>query len=460
VRIETQRDLEDILLPGGHPGFEDRPFDADSEHLFADAFQVVPAGCYDVVSQPLTAEGEPSSDCAPASESGVQVTDGQTTEIMLINQCGNDGIGALDAIAVLNHAPQLVDVRYEPSKFTCGDSTRICVTATDPDNDPLQLVATGPDDVAFELLPAEQGEDGFVQCVEVTVPQPGEYTIDLTVYDLMYDAEGNQITIESALDNGLTSNDTLAVPVHAMDGEACVCDCPEGFELNAAGDTCERIQVQDAVFNGENLRTICENDESGSYGARGARFPDGTNVTSEFFGGFPEFENRGRLTAAGVWSCENTPNNEWIGFSRCVDIEEPGGYVIGIGGDNEIRVGLNGEEIFYLGFSALNFESWWMIPVELPAGVSLIELEGLNYGGPAGFAAEIYGPFPVAQLQDDASMAALDYANNIVWSTGDQLGGNFDLGESVGYACEDGFALDLCGDVATCTRIERQACNE
>lgn len=454
------QDLEDLVLPGQNSDLEERPFDAGSQHLFADAFFWLPQGCYDVVAQPVQENGEASTQCAVASQDQVAVFDGQTTEITLINQCINDEAGGLDVIAALNHAPQLEDISYSPSKFTCEDETTICVVASDADSDPLQVTWQLPEGVELGEQSQEEVEAGTQFCAQIIVPGPGDYQVGVLVQDMAYNMDGQQIPIEDLLNEGVQSRDEALLPIHAMSEEACVgqCECPEGFTLNEAGDLCERITVTEAVYNGEGARTICENDESGSYGARGARFPDGGTLVDAFFGGYPVFENNGRLTAAGVWSCENTPNDEWIGFSRCLDIPEAGAYVIGIGGDNEIRVTLNGQEIFYLGFSADNFEYWSMVPVQLPAGASIIELEGLNYGGPAGFAAEIYGPFPIDEVQDDASLMALDYENNIVWSTIDQLGGTFDLGESVGYSCEDGFALDLCGDVATCTSIERQTC--
>lgn len=457
VAYYATRDLEDILLPGGHPGFEDRPFDADSEHLFADAFQLVPAGCYDVTAQPVDADGALSEDCAPASEAGVQVTDGQTTEIMLISQCVNDPMGAIDAIAALNHAPQLLDARYEPSKFTCGESTRICVSASDPDSDPLVLTASGPDGVGFELLAAEVDDAGvFTQCVTVTVPGPGEFTIDLRVFDQMYDADGALITVESVVAaGGQTSHDAIAMPVHAMPADACVCDCPDGFDLNDAGTSCERFDETDAEFLG-NERAVCEGDDRNEYGALGAKFPGGLEVRNAFFGdGFDD--GAGRLNAVGIWDCGGV-EDEWIGFSACVNVEQPGEYVIGLAGDDNARLKVDGLPVFAQAGQG-TFRSWHMVPVQLSAGAHIIELQGLDVGVAATLGAEIYGPFAVGSTATDDDMAGLDYANNIFWSTANQLGGVFDSGQNSGYSCPDGFGLNLCGDVATCTVFEERACN-
>ena len=115
--VEAVRDLEDILLPGGLPPFEDAPLDSGSEHVFADAFLSLAPGCYDVTTTPLRMDGSPSASCAPAVLRRVEVITGATTEVLLINQCSSQGPGAVDVISTLNHAPVLQAVYYERSKF-------------------------------------------------------------------------------------------------------------------------------------------------------------------------------------------------------------------------------------------------------------------------------------------------------------------------------------------------------
>lgn len=454
--LSAARDLEDLLLPGGHPGFEDRPFDAASGHLFADHFQALEPGCYDVAVQPLDAAGGPSAHCAPAAASAVEVVAEQVTEILLISQCVGDSVGALDVIAALNHAPEIVDVAYEPSKFTCGGQTTICVTARDPDGDPLTLSATAEDGVELGVQRPVQGDDGTVrQCVDVRTPAPGEYAVELAVFDQMVGPEGRPVTIESQLGEGITSHASISAPVHAMAAEACLCACPEGFALNAAGDACEREVEAEAVFNGAEV-TVCEGDDRNEYGALGAVFPDGLVVQNDFFGN--DFETpEGRLNDVGIWTCEPGVVREWIGFSFCLTVEEAGEYVIGTAGDDNTRVVLDGDVLFHnAGQNA--FRHWWMIPVQLDAGTYVFELEGYDVGVAATLGAEIYGPFPAGSTADDAAMAALDYEGNILWSTGDQLGGVFQTGDTSGYSCPDGTSLNLCGEAPTCTGTQVAEC--
>ena len=135
-------DFEDMFLPGGIPTFEDKPYDADSSHMFADRYFLLPAGCYDVLVTPLDQAGADSSDCASAHQDGVEVVDGETTEILLISQCQGPARGGLDVIATINHPPEIDDLTFNPSKFvaTC-EGTVVCVTASDPDGDPLEWVS-------------------------------------------------------------------------------------------------------------------------------------------------------------------------------------------------------------------------------------------------------------------------------------------------------------------------------
>lgn len=451
------RALENMLLPGGHPGFQSGPFDAASGHLFSDAFQALPEGCYDIGAQPLDADGEISEDCAPATERNVAVKDGEVTEVMLLSQCANDEtLGAVDAILALNHAPNLVDAYYEPSKFTCQDTTTLCVVAEDPDNDPLLLSAEAPEGVGLTLLPPSLNDEGqLVQCVEVEVPGPGQYPITLTVRDQMYGPGGRLVPIEQMLDEGLTSRDTITMPVHAMDTDACVCDCPEGFALNAAGDACEQFTEAEAVYNGSEL-SVCNGDDRDEYGALGAQFPGGLIVRNSFFGdGYDNSD--GRLNAIGIWSCQPS-GNSWIGFSACITVEEEGEYVLGTAGDDQARIVVDGQPLFTQQGNQ-SFRTWWMTPVQLTPGVHVIEMQGRDSGGIAAtLGAEIYGPFSAGSTASDQAMAGLNYADNIFWTTGDQLGGVFHSGATTGYSCPDGTSLNLCGEAPTCTGYQQVVC--
>jgi hypothetical protein len=231
------RELEDILLPGGIPEFQGAPFDRDSAHLFADLFIDLPEGCYDVTTQPLTADGTHSKDCLPATTPRVHILDGQTTEVLLINQCRGEGRGAIDVISALNHPPELVGLTFQKSKFVhqCADQI-ICATVADPDGDPVEIVWARRGGPALfhgpQVLSTTSNDDGSItQCIRLVAEDPGRYDLKVTVYDLLHHpVGGRRVRIEDFLREGgnpLPSNDSLAFFFYAAsDGRVGGCTAP------------------------------------------------------------------------------------------------------------------------------------------------------------------------------------------------------------------------------------------
>jgi probable HAF family extracellular repeat protein len=201
--VVTDRSLEDFTIPGGIGALEDAPLDEDSSHRFADHFSDVPAGCYDVETQPLNEAAQPSLACAPATKRLVEVLEGQTTEVMLINQCHGPDSGTIDLIAALNHDPQ-VGVEFEDSKFVCSGAAQvICANAIDADEDPLEFVwnvsggsaITGPTVVRAEY---DAATNTRTECIEVSASTAGRFDVSVTVYDLGW-RDGVPIRIEDLL---------------------------------------------------------------------------------------------------------------------------------------------------------------------------------------------------------------------------------------------------------------------
>lgn len=190
--VDMTVQLKEMDLPAGLVEFEGYRFDEESQHRFADYFVAVPPGCYDVVVQPMSPDGdggwEPSFDCAPAFENGVTVVGEHTTEIMLISQCMGDEIGGLDVIAALNREPEIDDLTFEPNKFV-GDceGTVVCVTASDPDCDPLEIVFEQTSGPALAPTPISQERDGcaVTQCVRFQPTEIAAYEFEVTAYDLL-----------------------------------------------------------------------------------------------------------------------------------------------------------------------------------------------------------------------------------------------------------------------------------
>jgi hypothetical protein len=186
--VDLTKPLDALRVPDGIPDLANHPLDSSSKHAFADDFEVVPAGCYDVSTRPVLDGG---ATCHEAHKSKVKVLAGKTTEVFLINQCDGMDPGALDAIAAINHPPVLTDVDFRDSKFvaTCGDQI-ICATAYDPENDPLRFTwkATGGPAVAgpFDVSSTTGGDGSVTQCVRYIPSAPGTVSLTVTVFDLLH----------------------------------------------------------------------------------------------------------------------------------------------------------------------------------------------------------------------------------------------------------------------------------
>ncbi len=168
----------------------------------------------------------------------------------------------------------------------------------------------------------------------------------------------------------------------------------------------------------------------------------------------------GRLNYAGIWTNGGTsgsgaqlPENEWIGFSTCVDVPVDGVYCIGMAADNCMRFSINGVLIVQnLITNSFAFNYWHVFPVQLSAGLNLISIEGLTTGGFASFGAEIYQQTS-AILQTYTTQVELDAVT--IFTTRDKIGQTFQLGSDSGYSCPTGYALNTCDPIYTCSLVER-----
>jgi hypothetical protein len=225
--FEALVDLQDQLAPGGVTLLD--VFDDASGHIFADIFVTLDPGCYDVTATPVSemdmdaGTWTPSDDCAEATEDGVEVVAETTTEVpVLVSQCEGDPNGEDGATVVLNHPPEFdlaIDDRFG---FVC-EVLEACASVSDPDNDPLELVwsqtsggalfepiAVGP----LTATTFEGGVQSYEQCAAFVSDAVGDYTFDVTAYDL----DGTGARIEDLLDPGLESNARLEFPLYTSRG--------------------------------------------------------------------------------------------------------------------------------------------------------------------------------------------------------------------------------------------------
>jgi hypothetical protein len=261
--------------------------------------------------------------------------------------------------------------------------------------------------------------------------------------------------------------------------------CPVGYTATPANDACQRITTSAATNNGSLIATAGAKDTA--YSQYGTFFyPSIANNASlpvYYIGGLSDLRDQsgGTITATNTVTVGNTfwannPQNtvngrlnqigltalttEWVGFSKCVNIDTAGTYYIGIAADNDCRFRV--DSVTYVNFSGSqldNFRKWSIFPFEFTSGLHIIEMEALDAGTKASFGAEIYNPTgatPFATLTAATSTASTQA--NVIFSTGEFVGLNFQLGTTVGYSCTGGYIPDFCDPLnPICTLIENAA---
>jgi hypothetical protein len=184
-------------------------------------------------------------------------------------------------------------------------------------------------------------------------------------------------------------------------------------------------------------------------------------------------QTRGRLNIAGVWPNGGmNPQDTDVCFSFCTTIPETKQYLIGIAGDNEVKIFIDGTLWVYLSardsagqedsFVTVPFTSWHVFPVTLPAGTRTIRLCGRNHNSIAAFAGEIYD-ITLAQFQASGLLTPYTSAVNcgptpadlepfIIFSTRDFIDEEIPDPEGQGhYVCPDGSTMIESGcDVPLC----------
>jgi hypothetical protein len=252
--------------------------------------------------------------------------------------------------------------------------------------------------------------------------------------------------------------------------------CPLGYTATSLNSSCQSIIVTGATYNGSGS-TIVAGDKNTLYGTYGAFFypnvlndgalpvtysggtlvdqsggtisPIVINNTSPFWASLGSIAN-GRLNNAGL----SASTTEWLGFSECISAQTGGTYYLGIGADNYAQFSLNGTLIvdFSSSTAGTSYYFWSVFEIQLNAGVNIIEMIGKNAGGFTAFAAEIYEPTSFATLTGATSSGIT--GANVIFSTIQKIGMNFDLGTTMGYTCPTNFALNTCATPPTCSKID------
>lgn len=241
-------DLLDGIMPGMVSLLEQR-LHPESRHLGSDLFVTLEPGCYAIEFAPASGFGpdgfEPSADCQvarTAEGSPVVVENGRTAEPpVLVSQCAGDERGAIDTPVALN-TPPVVDVEIEGNKFAyeCQPLT-VCATATDDNDDPIELVwnrvrGHAPFDAEvgpMEVVGFEAGRRIWRQCITITNRFVDDYDWQVTAYDL--GKRNNQTVRVESLVAPATSHFSLEFPLYVNWVEEPLCYDADGELVLAEG---------------------------------------------------------------------------------------------------------------------------------------------------------------------------------------------------------------------------------
>ena len=262
------------------------------------------------------------------------------------------------------------------------------------------------------------------------------------------------------------------------------CDCPPGY--TKIGDYCQKITTVPATPS-QTTYISAPGSDNLNYGQYGTRFyanvtslpypltavagPDRfvdaattnvpyTSITTGIWGPnvyAPPPVYISRLNTVGIWTnlpCMPNcpPTNEWIGFTKCIEITEPGTYCVGIGGDDCVRMKLDGVQIAEACIGVFDFRWWHVFELNLTAGTHVIVVEGKSTVYAASFGAEIYQT-DIATLQTINTIPALQAITVFSTFPFRSTPTPFQTGENSGYSCPPGATLNLCG-TPSCTIIE------
>lgn len=174
-------------------------------------------------------------------------------------------------------------------------------------------------------------------------------------------------------------------------------------------------------------------------------------------------------------------DNELHGFSICVTVPADGEYLITGSADDEFMLSINWEPVletydwyfWYATYLSQAYRRYYTRAVYLSSWSHIIEAQFINYWGPGWFVSELIGPFPTWTFidsntntqrseQDFANEilaswtwtytlerswltvdAPLEWTDNVIWSTADEIGSQFTLWESFGFSCPDGYAVNV-----------------
>ena len=250
-------------------------------------------------------------------------------------------------------------------------------------------------------------------------------------------------------------------------GSSTDCHCPDGY--TDTGTSCQLIETSSptppsnpqylvnynnnyystwgtAIFNSFNI------DGTGSY----TLIPSSNSWWKNIAGNNTD----GPLNRCAVWT-EYQESGQDIGFPITINIQQSKIYYVGFGCDNYGIVKVNGTTVIQQDITALNamwstsgdatgFRYWYVYPIQLNAGLNIIEVYGHNVEYNAAIGVEVYN---ATSAEIAAATSYTDLGNKLIFSTKDYVGQPVYLGTGgVGYTCPEGYQLSVVNNVATCVK--------
>jgi hypothetical protein len=172
-------DITMMAMPDGSS-----PFDAADDYdasMVADGYLPIPPGCYQFLAAPLAHDGTPLPACRAQSRA-ITVVEGFATDLDVLIECGDT-----PRPEVTTNTPPTIESITLSSEVSPCEATRICVRASDPDHDMLEVTwdtsALGSD--APALVGHWLDEDrALTQCIVVQADEAGSYALGVTVHDV------------------------------------------------------------------------------------------------------------------------------------------------------------------------------------------------------------------------------------------------------------------------------------
>ena len=349
----------------------------------------------------------------------------------------------------------------------------------------------------------------FAPSLDADIPwRYTDYFKQSSVYErhsnLVLNTKELELTFDMCADCPISGTSLGCPDGYTFSGNTLVCykcedtaTCPAGYTLQPDGITCQKIEYTD-VITGATFYTVGTGAtlclSAITYGELGGVFyEDITNlswpITARTDGNYHTLGTLGddtnatvsvqqqvlntlwgdgapptgttcntRLNEIGVWTTiAPNPGFEWIGFSTCLDLPYSGTYSIGVAVDDYARVKINGDLVLDLQGNRWHFLPWRVFPITLNSGLNILEFEAKNVATVATFGCEVYSAGTNVISAITSSVVLEDY---IVFSTKDKLGQIWQTGESSGYSCPSGYALDTCDIDYKCAKVTKTGATE